>query len=238
MPRKYMSPFYLQWEPGRNIGISFGCDFALLSHAFDYYETRGTLFDSRREYPPAFCLPSFCLKQCNKDAQLEADKTDPTPLLVEQPIDHVLHSEPAEHINELEAGLIVAEQEAGFIERRIESLGVVGIDSPEAVTDDDASSTHIDIEKVHIVKLSRNPKELRGAFCEGRPLQSCRSALESHGHPWKLVTGTLVFVHPKIYREVMRALNGMKLQPSNIVFSEAFESVVDEALSLVLLGST
>jgi hypothetical protein len=159
-----------------------------------------------------------------------SDKTDPALPLVEQ---HVFHSEPAQQIDELEASLIVSEQEAGFIEHLIMN----GTDSLGSGLDESVGSINIDTDKVHIVKLSRNSKELRNAFCEGRPLQRCRSALNSHGHSWKLVTGTLVFVHPEIYRDVMTALIGMALQPDEIVFSEEFENSVEETLSSVLFGS-
>jgi hypothetical protein len=92
--------------------------------------------------------------------------------------------------------------------------------------------------KIYFSKLNRNSKALRHAFCAGLSLQSCRSELESHGHNWKLLTGTLVFVHPMVYRDVMAQLNGMTLQPDEIIFSEAFEYLVEETMALVLLSGT
>jgi hypothetical protein len=41
-----------------------------------------------------------------------------------------------------------------------------------------------------------------------------------------------------VYRDVMAQLNGMTLQPDEIIFSEAFEYLVEETMALVLLSGT
>jgi hypothetical protein len=86
-------------------------------------------------------------------------------------------------------------------------------------------------EQLILVKLSRNPKLLRQALCEGAPLQPARQALESEGHCFKDVRGACIFVHPWQYRSAIQALGNVELQPDHIIFSESFEYLVEETLA-------
>ena len=160
--------------------------------------------------------------------------------------EHVVHSEPAKQIDGVEARLIVEQVEADLIQQcmtqgtggREDEATQEGNDIANDEASDDACGIAVEHGKIYFSKLNRNSKALRHAFCAGLSLQSCRSELESHGHNWKLLTGTLVFVHPMVYRDVMAQLNGMTLQPDEIIFSEAFEYLVEETMALVLLSGT
>jgi len=138
-------------------------------------------------------------------------------------LQQVLHDEPAAQISEVEASDVVSAQEAGLAER--------GFCLQEEMQMDEDDDT----DKLFLCKLNRNPRSLRTALCEGRILQKCRSALETAGHDWKMITGALVFVQPHQYRAAMKALVNKDLQPDIIVFAESFEPLLEETMANVML---
>jgi hypothetical protein len=74
-------------------------------------------------------------------------------------------------------------------------------------------------------------KDLRAELSQGSSLRACRDALEAAGHPWKLLSGTLVFVHPAQYRAAISALSLCELRPYHIVFADSLGYLIDETLA-------
>lgn len=132
----------------------------------------------------------------------------------------VVHMEPPAEIQPQEAAQFVAVQHACFVERNLNAMA----DAPTI----DGHVGHE--ENIWLCKLNRNTKPLRSALCVGPSLQPCRDALEGAGHPWRLPSGALAFMHPSQYRMVMIALGSRDLQPDHIVVAESLEYLVEEAL--------
>mmetsp|Transcript_61397 Transcript_61397/g.155078 ORF Transcript_61397/g.155078 Transcript_61397/m.155078 type:complete len:732 (+) Transcript_61397:41-2236(+) len=84
---------------------------------------------------------------------------------------------------------------------------------------------------VFLGKLNRMPKQVREMLSQGASLRPLREALATEGLSWKLVCGTMVFVHPWQYQMVMEALNGRQLHPDHVVFAQSVEYLVEEVLA-------
>jgi hypothetical protein len=147
-------------------------------------------------------------------------------------IQSIAHTEQPAEIDEREAAEFVALQHAGFVER---NLGRTSSDDQvdcESKEDHDAGSQSPEEEdRVILGKLNRMSKELRAELSDGASLRSCRDALEAAGHPWKLLSGTLVFVHPWQYRAVISALSCDELRPHQVVFAESLAYLLEETLA-------
>jgi hypothetical protein len=149
-------------------------------------------------------------------------------VLSPQVIEPVIHPDMPAQIDEREAAEIVALQQFGFIERNLACGGVADCEPQlEELAD---SLTATGNERVILGKLNRLPKALSEELSSGASLRACRDALEAAGHPFKLLCGTPVFVHPSQYRAVVSALSVYDLRPYHVVFSEAFEHLLEEAM--------
>merc|ERR1719210_3096091 len=84
---------------------------------------------------------------------------------------------------------------------------------------------------IFIGKLNRIPKPLRVELGEGPSLRSCREALEEAGHSWRLLSGAMVFVHPRQYPVVRAALDDAELRPYHVVFAESLGYLMEETLA-------
>jgi hypothetical protein len=138
-------------------------------------------------------------------------------------IQNVSHVEQPAEIDEREAAEFVALQHAGFIERNL------GRRSSDDHVDCEAKES--DEDRVILGKVNRMPKSLRTELSDGASLRSCREALDAAGHPWKLLSGTLVFVHPWQYRAVISALSCGELRPHHVIFSESLAYLLEETLA-------
>lgn len=149
----------------------------------------------------------------------------------EQVIQKVTHMEQAAQIDEQEAAQFAELQYAGFIERNLGRTASEDVSSQDEM--DVESEPQQAEEQDHIVlgKLNRMSKALRKELSEGASLRCCRDALEAAGHSWKLLSGTLVFVHPLQYRTVMSALSCFELRPYHIVFAESLGYLLEETLA-------
>ena len=135
-------------------------------------------------------------------------------------MDSIEHADPPTMIDEQEASVISDVQHAGFIERNISAMA----NEATCYVDDDFE------EPVFLCKLNRQPAHLRNALSEGSPLRSCRDALEAAGHPWKHLSGALIFVHPLQFRSTMLALNHIQLKADHIVVAASLEYLVAETM--------
>lgn len=151
-------------------------------------------------------------------------------------IENIAHLEPAAEINEHEAAQVAAMQHVGFVER---NLGQVLIDQDRdfgVSAEDSGSNCELpDLpekdDRIIIGKLNRLPKSLREELSGGASLRACRNALEAAGHPWKLLPGALVFVHPRQYRAVVSALSFDEIRPYHVIFSESLRYLLEETLA-------
>merc|ERR1719401_3017830 len=92
-------------------------------------------------------------------------------------------------------------------------------------------------DEIVLLEFNRNPREMFEALGEALPLRSCREMLSVNGHPWQLVTGAMVFVHPWQYRDVMSALHGRRLKGSSVVVSSSMEHLVAETIADIGRGA-
>jgi hypothetical protein len=147
-------------------------------------------------------------------------------------IETVVHSEQPAQINEREAAEFTAVQHADFVARILgwTSHGVLpDFEKPEDVGANCEFPGGGD--PIVLGKLNRIPKALREELSTGASLRACRDALEAAGYPWKLLSGTLVFVHPWQYRAAVSSLSFHELRPYNIIFSESIGYLLEEALA-------
>lgn len=145
-------------------------------------------------------------------------------------IQSIAHTEQPARIDEREAAEFVALQHAGFVER---NLGRTCSNDQDCWEADDYAEADPQVEEDQVIlaKVNRMSKSLRSELTDGASLRSCREALEAAGHPWKLLCGTLVFVHPCQYRAVMSALSCYELRPHHVVFAESLGFLLDETLA-------
>lgn len=137
-------------------------------------------------------------------------------------IQSIEHSERAAEIGEREAAEFAAVQHADFVERNLGRM-------PTDVSGPGDSVENA--EQVILSKLNRIPKALRVELFEGASLRSCRHALEAAGHPWRHISGALLFVHPWQYEATLSALMCYELRPYHVVFAESFGYLLEEALA-------
>jgi len=149
----------------------------------------------------------------------------------EQVIQNVMHSEQAARIDEQEAAQFAELQYAGFIERNLGRIASDDATDPDEVDVESEPQQAEDHDHIVLGKLNRMSKALRTELSEGASLRFCRDALEAAGHSWKLLSGTLVFVHPSQYRTVMSALSCFELRPYHIVFAESLGYLLEETLA-------
>ena len=88
-------------------------------------------------------------------------------------------------------------------------------------------------QRMYLLKLNRNERLLRTAFCEGQSMQPYRAALEEAGYDWKHSSGALVFVHPSQYGKVMTALHEVSLRPDHVIVTESLEYLVQETMAQI-----
>merc|ERR1712151_529952 len=86
-------------------------------------------------------------------------------------------------------------------------------------------------DQIVVGKLNRISKALREELSHGASLRACRNALEDAGHSWRLLSGTLVFVHPWQYRAAVSALSLTELRPYHIVFAESLGYLLEETMA-------
>jgi hypothetical protein len=146
-------------------------------------------------------------------------------------IESVRHYEQAAEIGELEAANITAVQHADFIERTLGSLSTVPMPDVETEENDHMTNPKENRDQVIVGKLNRVSKAVREVLSQGVSLRACRNALEEAGHPWRLLSGTLVFVHPWQYRAAISSLSLHELRPYHIIFAESLGYLLEEALA-------
>lgn len=132
--------------------------------------------------------------------------------------------EPPLLVEESEAEVVAMQSWAGFVERHI---GTVLIGDDNAGADEDPTVGH---DEIWLLQFNRSPNDMFHALVEGVSLRSCRQALSDNGKAWRLITGTMVFVHPWQYQYVMQALNGRKLMRSQVVVARSLEHLVEESI--------
>jgi len=137
----------------------------------------------------------------------------------------VVHNEPAVSIEPDEAAAIESAQFAGRTERMI-ACGFAPQSGNVAVDSEDS---------IFICTLNRRPKELVRKLQHF--LKTCIDALEAEGHRWKLLEGSLIFVHPYQYRSAVRSLSSHSMHPSNIVIAASLEYLLEEALAGIGKGA-
>lgn len=140
---------------------------------------------------------------------------DSQDLPVTQPVSH---SDPAAHVSAAEAEQIVRAQEAGFIERMLDA---------EPWNDQEEA----DRDRIVLGNINRFTKDLAELLREGVSLKPCREALEAAGYPFRTPEGAMLAVHPHQHPGVRRALADIDLKPSNLVFAESLEHLLEEAFS-------
>merc|ERR1711937_100355 len=69
------------------------------------------------------------------------------------------------------------------------------------------------------------------ALSEGATLGRVRADLLANGHNWRLITGSMVFVHAWQYAKVMRELVGHDLKASHMVVAQSLEHLVAESIA-------
>jgi len=144
----------------------------------------------------------------------------------------IQHLEMATGVDPIEAALTADAQLASFIaEGRFPGQGAV------TEADSDEGVEWVPDERVFLLDINRPSKGMCDALDDGRPLRACRDALDVAGHPWKLLTGTRVFVHPEQYRAVMRALNGQTILSWHVVMTQSLEHLVEESLAGIGKGA-
>lgn len=143
-------------------------------------------------------------------------------------IQRIAHAEQPAEIDAREAAEFVAVQHAGFVER---SLGRTSSDDHRDADSKEDQNAEEEEDLVILGKLNRMSKALRAELSDGSSLRSCREALDAAGHPWKLISGTLVFVHPWQYRAVISALACDELRPHQVVFAESLAYLLEETLA-------
>jgi hypothetical protein len=158
-----------------------------------------------------------------------AASVDGVPDFHVQVIEMVAHVDPPAATDPAEAALVSQQQWASSLEHR----GT----TPAPALDGASEAFETCSEEVVLLDFNRRPKEMNDLLAKGSPLRACREALEREGHNWKLLSSTMVFVHPSQYRDVMKALNGRSLRPSHVVVSSSFEYLVEESLSEIGKGA-
>lgn len=146
-------------------------------------------------------------------------------------IESVSHFEQAAEIDEQEAAEFAAVQHADFIERNLGRACVDSNDSMDCKEDEDCHCAATDRDQIMLGKLNRISKALREELSCGASLRACRDALETAGYPWRLLSGTLVFVHPCQHRAVISALSLCELRPYHIIFAESLGYLIEETLA-------
>jgi len=88
------------------------------------------------------------------------------------------------------------------------------------------------MERIVLLQFNRHDKLFEAALSDDVKLAACKTVLQQAGFPWKLETGTMVFVQPWQYAESVSALRVecAKLRPWHILVSESLEPAVQAAL--------
>ena len=88
-------------------------------------------------------------------------------------------------------------------------------------------------EKVHLLQYNRHSERFHEALNSGKPLESCRTALEAAGFQWLQPSGAKVFVHPWQFESTMTAIaqQNLQLRPYHVIVSESLEYYVEASLS-------
>ena len=88
-------------------------------------------------------------------------------------------------------------------------------------------------DRIFIGKLRKvsHMSWLRAELSRGPSLRSCREALEEAGLSWLLLSGAMVFVHPRQYPDALASLGADDLMPRDVVFAESLDHLVREALA-------
>ena len=79
-------------------------------------------------------------------------------------------------------------------------------------------------------EVNRMSAETRQQLLHGPALRPCRDALTHQHFPVEIQGGSLVFVHPYQYEDVLRRVKDKELIRADIIFSESFEDYVAESL--------
>jgi hypothetical protein len=139
---------------------------------------------------------------------------------------HVEHVDPPVTMNDDEAAVVASQCWAGAVERGIGAAPIN--DCADALADD---GPWFGDDEINLLDFNRNPKEMLDALGTGLPLNACRVAMTNDGRAWRLITGTMVFVHPWQYLSVMRALEGCELKRSQVVVARSLEHLLEESIA-------
>eukprot|EP00930_Biecheleria_cincta_P057462 TRINITY_DN43396_c0_g1_i1.p1 TRINITY_DN43396_c0_g1~~TRINITY_DN43396_c0_g1_i1.p1 ORF type:complete len:450 (-),score=43.15 TRINITY_DN43396_c0_g1_i1:431-1747(-) len=96
---------------------------------------------------------------------------------------------------------------------------------------DQAMISCFDHDTVHLLRTSRNPKELDDALQRGRKTEEVRAALEYCGCATRLPSGAHMFVHPDLYAATKNAVAKMHLRPYHIIVSASLKFLVMEVIN-------
>jgi len=130
-----------------------------------------------------------------------------------------------------EAGHVATQAWAGTVERFI---GTAYLNEENASAREEPAPI---LDELYLLEFDRTPNELFEKLGTGVALRSCRQALIDNGHEWRLITGTMVFVHPSQYRYVMQALNKRELKRSQVVIAKSLEHLVEESICNIGKGA-
>lgn len=142
-----------------------------------------------------------CKSFDDEAAQNIADYANTLDAVNTQVISTIEHDEPAAIIAPGEVEQIENIQHHGRIERMSTWATVV----PEVRDIDNCFPEPDASDDVFLLTFNRRPEKMVAALSEGVSLRACRDNLLAAGRNFRLISGTLVFVHPDQYGCVMRA---------------------------------
>jgi len=142
----------------------------------------------------------------------------------------VNHPDEAAVIHPHEAALIASFVEADFVERNINA----NVESLLTIEGSDATESFAELperEPIHILRLTRNPKQCEERLQNGPELEVVRASLSEAGYSSRLPSGAAIFVNPQEYAATMQVIARHTLRPYHIVVSEVFMPLVFEAIT-------
>lgn len=102
-----------------------------------------------------------------------------------------------------------------------------------AAPDIEEDSSPVDVSAfahVYLLRLTRNPTELRERLHAGDELETVRAALNADGYDTRLPSGASIFVEPSHYATIRLVTSRVELLPHHVVVSQALFPLVLEAV--------
>merc|ERR1740121_885106 len=148
-------------------------------------------------------------------------------------IQELQHHDPAAQYHPVEARDIATLQWASFVECSVRERTTQKSLASTTISNEDAQEQINDaaLDRVHLIRFNRRPKELHKQLAHSPSLRACREALRIEGFDWKLSSGPSLFVHPWQYVSVVQALPEHGMGNSDVVVTESLEYLLEECLS-------